>query len=105
MANPTVFTWVVPTTNVDGSIITSGELTGYTIGVGAAAGVYTIMTSVADPAATSEPIAALSAVLVPGTYFAAIRAESTAGPSDFSNEVSFSIAASPPVPPSNFFVS
>jgi len=104
MANPTQFNWVVPTTNTDGTAIPAGEITGYTIGVGAASGKYTIMTSVSNPAATSEPIADLSATLAPGTYFAAIRAESTGGPSAFSNEVSFAIAAPIPNPPTGFTV-
>lgn len=104
MANPSQFTWVIPTTNTDGSAVTPGEITGYTIGVGTASGNYTMMTSVADPTATAEPLNKLSSVLAPGTYFAAIRAESTGGPSAFSNEVTFQIAAPVPNPPTSFTV-
>lgn len=102
MANPTQFTWVIPTTNTDGSAVAAGEITGYTLGVGTVSGTYSISTPIANPAATSEPIASLSQVLAPGTYFAAIRAESTGGPSAYSNEVTFSIAAPVPNPPTNF---
>ncbi len=104
MANPTQFTWVDPTTNTDGSAVAAGEITGYTIGVGVASGNYTMLTPVSSPTATSEPLSSLSSVLAPGTYFAAIRAESTGGPSAFSNEVSFAIAAPVPNPPTGFTV-
>jgi len=106
MANPTKFTWVVPTTNTDGSAITAGELTGYDIGVRPAsgtAGTYPIMTTVADPAATQEPIASLSAVLAPGDYAAAIRSDAATN-SVWSSEVTFSITAPVPNPPSAFTV-
>ncbi|MDR5726729.1 MAG: hypothetical protein RB191_04590 [Terriglobia bacterium] len=106
MTNPTKFLWTDPTTNVDGSPIAAGEITGYQIGVRPAsgtAGTYPMLTPVAGATATSEAFTALSSLLVPGSYAAAILA---VGPVDsaYSAEVNFTIA--PPVPsaPTNFGV-
>jgi hypothetical protein len=99
----TKFTWTDPTTNVDGSPIVAGEITGYSIGIGTASGNYPIQVPVPGPAAASELLSQITPALVPGTYFAAVQA---IGPVDsvFSNEVSFVIAAAQPNPPTNFTV-
>jgi hypothetical protein len=106
----TQFTWADPTTSVDGSPLVPGEVTGYTIGVrsttaaGSAAGTYSALTSIIDPAATSEAISALSTVLKPDSYAAAIRSDGLVV-SAWSTETMFAIAAPPlpvPNPPSNF---
>ncbi len=106
MGNPTTFQWTDPTTNADGSAITAGEITGYTVGVRAAGGTvgtYPITGAVANAAATSELITALSQILLPGTYFAAVQ---TNGPvnSAWSAEVSFTVLAPQPNPPSGLKV-
>lgn len=106
----TKFTWVDPLTNTDGSALTTGEITGYTIGIrsttaaGSVPGTYPALTSIADPTATSEAISALSTVLKPDSYAAAIRSD---GPVDsaWSTEATFTIAAPVPNPPSSFSVS
>jgi hypothetical protein len=109
MTNPTKFTWTDPTTNVDGSAISTGEITGYNVGVrlttatGSVAGTYPIMAAVSGAAAANELISALGTVLIPGAYAAAVQA---VGPvnSAWSAEATFTIA--PPVPnsPTNFTV-
>jgi hypothetical protein len=107
MANPTKFVWLDPTLNTDGTAITAGEITGYNIGVRPStgtAGVYPIMTSVAGATTVSEPLSALSTVLAPGSYAAAIQ---SVGPvnSAFSSEVTFTIAPPTPSAPTGFNVS
>lgn len=106
MSNPTTFTWADPTTNVDGSPIVAGEITGYNIGIGTASGVYTINVPVAGAAAASELLSQITPALAPGTYFAAVQ---TVGPVDsvYSNEVTFTLTAPPPPqpnPPTSFTV-
>lgn len=100
MANPTKFTWSVPTKNTDGSALTSGEVTGYSIGVRAAsqgaAGTYPTLTAVADPTATTAAIPALA----PGNYAAAIMSLGP-NPSAWSPEATFTLAAVP-MPPAGF---
>lgn len=106
----TQFTWTDPTTNVDGSALAAGEVTGYTIGVrsttatGSVAGTYPALTTIANPTATSEAIASLSTVLKPDDYAAAIR---TDGPVDsaWSTEATFTVSAPVPNPPSAFIAS
>jgi hypothetical protein len=110
--NPKEFNWTPPTTNTDGSPVTAGELTGYTIGIRSGAlgdagvGTYALSVPVAGGTTTKETLdaayAAGLALLAVGTYVAAVRAESTAGPSGWSNEVDFTIALSPPNPPTGF---
>jgi hypothetical protein len=107
MANPTKFTWVDPTVNTDGSAITAGEITGYSIGVRPSTGIpgtYPIVTPIASPTATSEPFASLSSVLAPGTYAAAIQ---SVGPTNsaWSSEVTFTIVAPIPSAPTGLAVS
>jgi hypothetical protein len=112
MPNPTKFTWTDPTTNVDGSPVTAGEITGYTIGIrsttvaGSTAGVYPINVPVSGATAASELLSQISPSLAPDTYAAAIQ---TNGPTNsvFSSEITFTIAAPPlPVPkaPTGFSV-
>lgn len=107
MPNPTQFNWVDPTKNTDGTAITAGEVTGYQIGVRPSTGTpgtYPVLTPIASPTATSEPLASLSSVLAPGSYAAAIQ---TVGPvnSAWSSEITFAIAPPTPNPPSGFTVS
>lgn len=104
MANPTKFSWTDPSTNTDGTAVSAGELVSYTIGVGTATGVYTILTTVSPGSATSEALSSLTTVLVPGTYFAAIKANTSTASSVWSNEVSFSLAAPVPNAPTGFSV-
>lgn len=104
MANPTKFNWTDPTTNTDGTAIAAGEITGYSIGVRPSTGTpgtYTVVTPVAGAAVTSEALASLSSVLVPGSYAAAIQ---TIGPVDsgWSAEITFTITPPVPNPPSAF---
>ncbi|HXN95994.1 MAG TPA: hypothetical protein VN879_15930 [Candidatus Acidoferrales bacterium] len=109
MTTLTQFTWTDPTTNTDGSPITAGEITGYSIGIrntaaaGSVIGTYPIVANVSGAAAGSELLTALGTVLAPGSYAAAIQ---TVGPevSPFSPEITFTIAAPVPNPPSNFSV-
>ncbi len=106
MSNPTKFTWTDPTTNVDGSAITTGEVTGYSIGVRPStgtAGTYPVLTAVAGATATSEAYSALSSVLAPGNYAAAIQTVEPVN-SAWSAEITFTIAAPVPSPPVNFGV-
>jgi hypothetical protein len=104
------FSWVDPTTNMDATPISAGEITGYAIGIrsltaaGSAAGTYPLVVSVNDPAAVTEPLAAIGTVLKPDSYAAAIQAVGPV-PSDWTAEASFTIAAPKPSPPSAFAVS
>lgn len=96
MTNPTQVTWIDPTTNTDGTPLAAGEVTGYTIGVGTATGVYAKLVPVASATAVSEALAALG--LTPGTaYFVSIRTESVNGPSAWGPEVQYT----PPLPVPN----
>jgi hypothetical protein len=109
VTNPTQFTWTDPTTNTDGTPITAGEVTGYTLGIrsttasGSVAGTYPITAQVSGASATNELLSALGTVLKPDTYAAAIQ---TAGPvpSAFTNEVTFTIEPPQPNPPTSFSV-
>ena len=60
--------WIAPTTNADGSPL--GDLAGYHILLGTTSGTYTRTITVAGPFALSYKIADL----VPGTYFAVLKA-------------------------------
>jgi hypothetical protein len=105
--NPTTFTWVDPTTNTDGSPLAAGEITGYTIGVrsstaaGSVAGTYPAMTVIASATAVSEAVSALSTVLVPGAYAAAIRSNGPVN-SAWSTETAFTILPPTPSAPTAF---
>jgi hypothetical protein len=103
------FNWTDPTTSVDGTALVPGEVTGYLIGIRADGqglpGTYAITTLVSGATATSEPLTALSQVLAPGNYWAAIQSEGPVN-SVWTNEIPFSVAAPPPVPnpPTSFTV-
>jgi len=104
MTNPTQVTWTDPATNVDGSPIAAGEITGYTVGVrdtsapGSAAGTYPFMAT-APATATSELFALLNPVLPVGKPLAVAVQANTTGPSSaWSAEADFTIAPPPPVP-------
>lgn len=106
MTNPTTASWVDATTNADGTPIVAGEITGYTVGVrpaNGAVGVYPITGQVANPAATSELLSALSSVLAPGSYFAAVQSNGPVN-SAWSTEVAFTIAAPQPNPPTGLTI-
>jgi hypothetical protein len=101
MANPTQYKWVAPTINTDGSAISAGEITGYSIGqrlTSGTPGVYTSTVSVAGATTLTAPIS-----LAAGSWTAAIQ---SIGPTDsaFSAEISFVIAPPVPAPPTGFGV-
>jgi hypothetical protein len=93
--------WVEPTTNVDGTPISLGEITGYTIGArsGGVAGTYPFTYNVTGASTQSASVlpSAFTPPLTPGTYFASIQA---VGPSDsaWSPEVQFSVLETPNAP-------
>lgn len=96
-------TWTDPTTNVDGSPITPGEITGYTVGVrdttvpGSAVGTYPF-TITAPATATSAMLSALTPALPTGRVLAAaVQANTAVNSSVWTQEVTFTIA--PPAPP------
>lgn len=108
----TQFTWTDPTTNKDGTPITAGEITGYNIGIRIGSlnpavgtpGAYTINVPIAGATAASELLSAISPILAPNNYVAAIEA---IGPIDsaFSPEVAFTVVAPTPNAPTNLAVS
>jgi hypothetical protein len=115
--NPKEFDWAPPTTNIDGSAVTPGELTGVTIGIrsttatGSVAGTYPIQIAVVGPTLTKELLttayAAGLAVLKPDTYMPSIREESVNGPSAWLIESAantFQIVPPVPNPPTGFSV-
>jgi hypothetical protein len=102
MSNPTKYTWVEPTVNTDGTAITAGEITGYSIGqrlTSGTPGTYTSTINVSGATTLTVPIS-----LAAGSWTAAIQ---SIGPTDsaFSAELSFVIAPPVPVPPTGFSVS
>lgn len=107
MSNPSKFSWQLPISNADGSPLVAGEISGFTIGIrsttaaGSVPGTYPALTSIADPTATSEAISALSTVLKPDSYAAAIRSDGSVD-SAWSAEATFTIEVPVPNPPSNF---
>jgi hypothetical protein len=113
MSTPKQFTWVDPTTNTDGTAITPGEITGYTIGIrslsaaGSVAGTYPILVSVSSPTATTETLAQIATTLgkplAPDNYAAAIRALGLVS-SDWTGEENFTVDPPKPNPPSGFSV-
>lgn len=98
--------WTDPTTNDDGSPITAGEVTGFTVGLrsltvtGSAPGTYPIQSPVTAPDALSEALSAITASLKPDDYAAVVRTESTLGPSAWTSEVQFTGVLPRPNPPS-----
>lgn len=106
MSNPTQFTWVDPTLNTDGSAVTPGEITGYTIGVRPStgtAGTYPV-TLAAPAGATSALLSAISPPLTSGAYAAAIKADTAVTTSAWSTEADFTLVEVPN-PPTGFTVS
>jgi hypothetical protein len=84
--------WTDPTTNTDGSAVTSGEIAGYIVGAGTSSGAYTSQANVTGPTATSVALSALSPVLTYGsTYYLAVKSTGSA-PGTWSNEIQFTVA-------------
>ena len=109
---PKSVTLTLPTTNVDGSTIATGDLVDVQVGFGTATGNYTLIAD--DTAFASQtsagvvtiPWASLNENLGFGTWFAAARVKNAEGQtSAWSNEASFTIAAPIPAPPTLFAVS
>lgn len=98
MTNPTKFSWTDPTTNTDGSAVSAGEITGYTIGIGTVSGTYTQLQPITPGTAVSEALSQVTPPLKAGTYFAAVRAESAGGSSAWSTEVQFTLVVTPTAP-------
>lgn len=119
LPDPTAATWVDPTTNVDGSPVTSGEITGYEVGVrdttaaGSAPGVYPYGAK-SPSTATSEMLSLLNPALPKGVKLAIAVRANTAGldasgnpiNSDWTAELTFvlSVPAPVPNPPTGFTV-
>jgi hypothetical protein len=109
---PTQVSWTDATTNIDGSAIGSGEVTGYTVGVrsttvsGSVAGTYPYTAS-APATATSDLLSALTPVLPPDTYVAAVMSTGPTNSAWSTESAPFTIQAALPVPnaPSNVTVS
>jgi hypothetical protein len=101
MANPTTITWTPPVANTNNSPILTGEITGYTVGIrdvnaaGSVAGTYTTSFP-ASATATSALIPALA----PGSYAAAVQADTVNSMSAWSAETLFSVVLVPN-PPTN----
>lgn len=108
-ASTAKFSWVDPTTNVDGSAIATGEISGYNVGIrsatatGSIAGTYTVIAPVSGAAAANEAVSAIGTVLKPDTYAAAVQ---TIGPTNsaWSSEIEFTIAQPVPSAPTGFAV-
>lgn len=109
---PKSVTLTLPTTNVDGSTIASGDIVDVQVGFGTATGNYTLIaddtvfaTQIQNGVVTI-PWASLNENLGFGTWFAAARVKNAEGQtSAWSNEASFNIAAPVPSPPTSFTVS
>lgn len=98
MSNPTKVSWTDATTNTDGSAITAGEITGYSVGVRLATGTTGTYayTDTAPSTATSVLLSALTPALPYGVSLVA-GVQST-GPTDspWGESAPFTLAA--PVP-------
>lgn len=99
------FAWSDPTANTDGSALAAGEITGYQIGIGTAAGNYTILCPAVASSAVSETLAATGELLTPGTYHVAVRAVTASAQSAWSNDGTFVVAVPVPNAPTGFTVS
>lgn len=94
---PASVSWAVPPTNVDGSAITPGEITGYNIYAGISAAALSKLATVGPTVFT------YSMTMGVGTVFFAVTAVTSSGESAQSNVVSKTLAApsialpSPPV--------
>lgn len=97
--DPTLFSWINPTTNTDGSALT--DLVGTILRCDTRSGVYDLISvTVNDP--TVITLLVSTVVLADGQYFCAVFAFNIAGrESSPSNEETFIIGdVSPPPPPS-----
>ena len=68
----TRFVWTAPTTYSDGAAVLPGDIASYVIGCGSTPGAYTVEAAIADPAATSYPIASMA--LSAGDHFCIVQA-------------------------------
>jgi hypothetical protein len=113
MLKVTSITFKPPTTNTDGTPLTTADVKQYDIGLGTAPGVYSLI--VADANVTPDPTSGLIAepgaalgVIAPGSYFMSARTVHVDGQvSAWASPVAFTINAPPPVvpnPPSDFTV-
>lgn len=99
--------WTLPTTNSDGSPLTTGEVTGFIVGLrslsstGSAAGTYPIQSPVTAPDAFTEALSAITANLKSDDYAVAVQTESANGPSTWSAEVLFTGVLPVPNPPTD----
>lgn len=88
------FSWEPPTQNVDNSGITTGEVTGFEVGVRASgsgsAGTYSVILPVDGPFTSADLITNIQPALSTGTYFAAVRAAGPT-PGTWSNEATFTV--------------
>lgn len=97
--------WTPPTTNDDGSAITPGEVTGYTVGLrsltaqGSAIGTYPVLSPITSATAVSDALSAISANLKEDDYGVSVRTESTLGPSAWGTEFQFTGVLPRPNPP------
>jgi len=99
----TALSWVDATTNVDGSAIQPGEITGYSIGVRGdgtgAPGTYALTVTVTGATATSDTAADIinTLKLTPGNYWGSVQ---SVGPTNsaWATEVPFAVPAPLPVP-------
>lgn len=88
-------TWTPPTANTDGSTITTGEVTGYIVGLrsltapGSVVGTYPIQSAPTAATAVSEALDAISANLKADQYAAAVQSQSINGPGPWSTEFQF----------------
>lgn len=106
---PKSVTLTLPTTNVDGSTIASGDIVDVQVGFGTATGNYTLIADDTAFATQTQggvvtiPWASLNENLGFGTWFAAARVKNAEGQtSAWSNEATFNIAAPVPSPPESF---
>jgi hypothetical protein len=111
MSDPTKLNWTDPTTNVDGSPVAPGEISGYEVGVrdttaaGSAAGSYPFGAK-APSTATSELISLLTPSLPKGVQLAAAVRANTPNLDDagnpvnsaWSTEVTFQLTPPAPIP-------
>lgn len=102
--------WTPPTVNSDGSPLTTGEITGYIVGLrsltaaGTAAGTYPIQSPATSATAVTEALSAISANLKADNYASAVQAQSANGPSAWSTEFQFQGVLPVPSAPTGFSV-
>ena len=86
------FSWVPATTNTDTSSITTGEVTGFQVGIRSSGspGTYPIILEVDGPFTSDDLANNIQPPLTSGTYFAAVRSTGPT-PSAWSPENTFTI--------------